>query len=297
MAITLPKKGGSTPPTSTANNAPAASQQAAPAPARPAQQQAQRAPSFGGRGLPPAPPEVDTSRRSGNFEKRDDEYWAAHPLEPGEHTFRVCYVNKIIAWAGGGVDVFCKVSDWNAFDNQPNEHHGRPLRWSQQPHPRVIDEMYSSDPEVSAAGRKKYGYWRGDIVRTYTGLGLPDTAWAQDADGNVEVPWPFFFVRQVGTLHVPICFSLTVVATVPTKTRGSFVNIVDGAQLTDAKAGWVQAPLPYEVPPILAEQHRWGIADRKWIGRPEKGPQTEIAVLDRNTVPVPHAGLTTWKDL
>lgn len=287
MAITLPKKGGATPPASTTTT-PA---QQAPRPAQ------QRAPSFGGRGLPPAPPEVDTSRKrgGGGFEKRDDAYWLNHPLKPGEHTFRICYVNKVIAWGGGGVDEFLKVSDWGA--EGPNEHHGRPLRWSQQPHPRVIEEMYSSDPEVAAAGRKKYGYWRGDIVRTYTGLGLPDTAWAQDADGNVEVPWPFFFVRQVGNLHVPICFSLTVVATVPTKTRGSFVNIVDGAQLTDSKSGWVQAPLPYEVPPILAEQHRWGIAERKWIGKLENGPQTEIAVLDRNTVPVPHAGLTTWKDL
>lgn len=298
MAITLPKKGGATPPTSTTNTTPAASQQAAPAPSRPASQQAQRAPSFGGRGLPPAPPEVDTSRRGGgggSFEKRNDEYWLKHPLKPGEHTFRVCYVNKVIAWAGGGVDAFCKVSDWGA--EGPNEHHGRPLRWSQQPHPRVIEEMHSDDPEVSKKGREKYGYWRGDLVRTYTGLGLPDTAWAEDSDGNVEVPWPFFFVRPVGNLHVPICFSLTVVATVPTKTRSSFVNIVDGAQLTDSKSGWVQAPLPYEVPPILAEQHRWGIAERKWIGKLENGPQTEIAVLDRNAVPVPHAGLTTWKDL
>lgn len=293
IKLNIGNKGGSTPPANSQHQqAPAATQP------RAAQPQSQRAPSFGGRGLPPAPPEVDTSRkRGGGFEKRDDGYWTDHPLKPGEHNFRIVYVNKVIAWAGGGVDVFCKASDWNAADNQPNEHHGRPLRWSQQPHPRVIEEMYSSDPEVSKVGRQKYGYWRGDIVRTYTGLGLPDTAWAQDAEGNVEVPWPFFFVRQVGSLHVPICFSLDVVVTVPTKTRSSFTNIVDGAQLTDAKAGWVQAPLPYEVPPILAEQHRWAIAERKWIGKIENGPQTEIAVLDRNTVPVPHAGLTTWKDL
>ncbi len=291
MAILLGnKKGGATPPSNTP-----ASQQVP----RPAQQQSQRAPSFGGRGLPPAPPEVDTSSRGsgGSFEKRDDEYWRAHPLKPGRHEFRVCYVNKIIAWASGGVNVYARVSDWNAHENRPGEHHGRTIDWAQNPHPRVLERMSSADPGEAAAGRKSYAYWRADLVQTYTRLGLPDTAWAEDSAGNVEVPWPFFFVRPAGNLHVPICFSLTVNRTVPSGRSSSFTNIVDGAQLTDSKSGWVQAPLPYEVPPMLAEQHRWAIAERKFIGKLENGPQTEIAVLDRNTVPVPHAGLTTWKDL
>lgn len=294
IKLNIGNKGGSTPPANSQHQqAPAATQP------RAAQPQSQRAPSLGGRGLPPAPPEVDTSQRrgGGGFEKRDDDYWRAHPLRPGERAFAVCYVNKIIAWASGGVNVYARVSDWDANENRPGEHHGRPIDWAQNPHPRVLERMNSADPEEQAGGRKAYGYWRADLVRTYTGMGLPDTAWSQDAEGNVEVPWYLFFVRQVGSLVVPVCFGLTVTVTPPNKGRSSFTNIVDGSMVTDSKGGWVQAPLPYEVPPILADQHRWAIAERKWIGKIENGPQTEIAVLDRNTVPVPHAGLTTWKDL
>ena len=308
MPITLPKRPGANPgpqqsnsqPTAPAPASTASAQQARPQPqqARPQPQQPaqQRAPSFGGRGLPPARPDIDTNRRGGGgFEKRNDEYWLAHPLRPGQHTFRVCYVNKIIAWASGGVNVYARVSDWDAVNNTPGEHHGRTIDWPQNPHPRLVERLASSDPTEREGAEKGYAFWRADIVRTYTGLGLPDTAWAQDADGNVEVPWPFFFVRQVGAVHVPICFSLTVSVTVPTSTRGSFINVIDGAQVTDSRSDWVQAPLPYEVPPRLAEQLRWPIAERKWIGK--SGPQTEIAVLDRNAVEVPHAGMTTWKDL
>ncbi len=247
--------------------------------ANPSQQH--RPPAFGP-GLAPADPSVDTSSGGGGggYEKRDDAYWEAHPLSPGKdgatYTF-ASYVSKIVWWNNGGVTVTCKVSDWDRDANRPREHHGRPIDWRQT----ASDKQRASD--------KAYAFWRADLVGAYTAGGWPEESWPKNGE-HPAPPWHLFFVHQAADgLMVPIMFGMEVRVTPPRSGNGVFVNVKKVVPVP----GPVQAPMPYEVPPGLAELHRWKVAEHRTFG----ASNTPSAKLDKDQIPMAHLGMRTWKDL
>lgn len=265
---------------------------AAPRPSSPPAPAA-RIPSFaGGSALPPADPSIDTSQR-GPIEKRDDEYWRSHELQPGTYNF-IAYASKVIEWSTGRLAITLKVSDWDREANRPRPSHDRPIDWDMS-RPDLALKMQDGDPVVAEKGRKGYAYWRRDIVEAFTAAGHPEASWPKDQRGNPLIPWWLVLFHQCPDgVFVPVALGIKVVVE-PGRQRWPKVAAVAQVQ---AGGRPVQAPLPYAVVPALAADLRWGVAEVKWWGKPDGAMgQAEVAVLDRNSVPFPHAGLSTYKDL
>ena len=238
------------------------------------------------RGLPPADPSVDTSGGGGGYEKRDDSYWDAHPFASREEPYVLtCYVSKIMLWASGEPVVHFKAMDWDKDANRPGAHHQRPVPdrwgWKQTPSPKQVENP------------KAYAYWRRDIVKCYASCGYPEADWPTDEAGSPVPPWFRFFVHQgPDGLFVPIMFNVHVKVEAARATHGVFANVRDVVPLP----GPVQAPMPWEVPPLIAHSCKWNIAEERTIAGKD-GSVTHIAVVDKNTIPLGHLGMRTWKDL
>ena len=281
-------------------------QQNAPAPtgaqqaARPNHAATPAAPaSSRGGGLPPPPTNwTPPPPGSGNAGKRTDKEWESYPLRDGEHTFDA-YVSKIIAWNSGGVTVTLRVTQWDRAANRSGPDHGRPLRFDQQPRKKVLDEYLANPNDQKAVDR--YCNWRHDLVSAYLACGFPEDSWERDGD-DIIPPWDRFFVRQHGGAVVPVVLSVTVRAWSMRDNTGRYSTPFHGLDVKSmhvvetAQKQPFQAPLPYEVPVALANQHRWGIAETKTIDK-NNVPIAVVAVLDRNALTLPHAGLPTYKDL
>lgn len=263
-----------------------------------AAQSAQTSASRGG-GLPPPPTGWSAPSPGAGFKKRTDAEWDDYPLKDGEHTFDA-YVSKIIAWSSGGVTVTLRVTQWDnnaGPSGRSGPDHGRPLRFDQQPRKKVLDEYRANPNDQKAVDR--YCNWRHDLVSTYVACGFPEDSWERDADGNVVPPWDRFFVRQHAGGVVPVVLSVRVRAWSMRDNTGRYATPFHGLDFksmhvleTQQKTPF-QAPLPYEVPVALANQHRWGVAETKAIG----DNLAVVAVLDRNTLSMPHGNLPTYKDL
>lgn len=249
-----------------------------------------KAPSIGGAGLPPPPPDVDTSEREGDggggYVKKDDAYWADHPLRAGTYEF-FAYVSKVIWWGPDGVAVTFRVVDWDNATGRSREHHGRPIRWDQSMRAEMLERYASGDEKA----KKAFAFWRRDIVGAYTACGFPEDVWEKKPDGSVVPPWHLFFVHGCpdGT-RVPIMLQIKVVVQ---PQREKFPNVRSIIRVN----GPLQAPLPYDVHPPLAEFHAWRVKETRTINVPSKGYSTEVAVLDKDQFVMGHCGLATYKDL
>jgi len=292
---TLPNRGAATPAQPTQNY-----QQPPASPPQRAHGGAAQAggPARGGRGLPPPPTGWTPPAHGdgGGFTRRTDKEWDEdHPLRDGEHELDA-YVTKVVAWNAGGVTVTFRVSQWDRDANRSGPHHGRPLRFDQQPRRSLAERL--RDPADEKAARQ-YGNWRHDIVTAYTDCGFPEESWQRDDVGPVP-PWDRFFVQQVGGLVIPVMLRVKVRAwSMKSETRyvhDRAFHGLDVKSITVVRDGGgrpFQAMLPREVPPGVAQMHRWRVAEERTIG---DGLAT-VAVLDKESVPFPHNNLPTYKDL
>lgn len=281
--------GGSAPPANTFGGGqrqpPAAS-----SPQAPSQQRAPAASPFArSGGLPPATYEGEVG--SGNFEKRDDDYWQAHPLSPGDYKF-VAYVRKAIMWGSGEVSVSFQAQDWDTAANRPGPHHMRPVPdkwgWKQTIPPNV------------ATDSPRYKRWRSELVGAYTAGGWPEDTWEKDpTTGGPVPPWYRFFIHECADgSHVPIMLAVVCNVPPPNREKGSglFCNvkavvpiIINGAP--------VQAPMPWEVTPDLAAFHKWKHGEVKQIVSNKDSSVTQVVPLDKDQFAVGHLGMTSWKDI
>lgn len=290
MGITFGKQGaGQLPaPTKTfGGGAPAqrpATPQPQPAPARVTAQQANTpaaSPFARAGGLPPATVEPGDG---GTREKRDDAYWADHPLGVGDHTF-VCYVKAVLWSSSNEVSVKFQAQDWDRDTNRPGPHHQRPV-------PDRYGWKQTARPGISEKG---YANWRRDLVASYTAGGFPEESWERDASGGPVPPWHRFFVHECPDgSHVPIM--LAVVCNVPPPNGTSlFCNVKQVVPIyIDGKP--YQAPMPFEVHPDLAAFHKWRHGEVKQIAG-KVGSVTQLVPLDRDQFALGHLGMATYKDI
>ena len=256
--------------------------------------------SPGRSGLPPPPAGwTPPPPGAGNFDRRTDKEWDEdHPLRDGTHEFDA-YVTKIVAWSAGGVTVTLRVSQWDRGANRSGPDHGRPLRFDQQPRKRLLERLADPADEKAATA---YGNWRHDIVTAYTDAGFPEETWASEGEGDnriVHPPWDRFFVQQIGGVVVPVTLHVAVRAWSMKGDGGRYDKPFRGLDIKSlhvikaADGRPFQAPLPREVPPGLAQLHRWRVAEERTIG---DGLAT-VAVLDKESVPFPFNNMPTYKDL
>lgn len=239
-------------------------------------------------GLPPATYEGEVG--SGNFEKRDEEYWQAHPLSPGDYTF-LAYVRKAIMWGSGEVSVSFQAQDWDREANRPGPHHMRPVPdkwgWKQTIPPNV------------ATDSPRYKRWRSELVGAYTAGGWPEDAWEKDPRTNGPVPpWYRFFVHECADgSHVPIMLAVVCNVPPPNREKGSglFCNVKKVVPVI-IEGALVQAPMPWEVTPDLAAFHKWKHGEVKQIVD-KAGVFTQLVPLDKDQFAVGHLGMTSWKDI
>lgn len=303
--MAIPKIGGA-PPAPVSHASPVQpARVVAPQQPPPHAQPAGRAPPPVGARLPPPPADVDTSGGGGGGyerEKRDDAYWAAHPLRAGTFTIH-WYVNKIMDWGVNGITVSLRGIDWDASINRPGPHHGRPLDWPQNMRAEIIARM-SGDSEDAATARRAFAYFRRDLVSNYVSLGRPEETWIKDADGAVVPPWYDFFVHRMPDGVVVPCVLRCRVG-VQAK-REKFPNLHDMTIVRSPDGSPVQAPMPFEVVPYVAEVHGWRTTETREInvnGRTtDRGFRydaftTTVARVDRDAVPLGHLGLRTYKEL
>ena len=287
------------------NSKPAAPQNnAAPAwgaPQQPQQQPAAQTPSrpampaMGG-GLPPANPNIDTSQRGGgNFRTkrtREDE-WDDAPLKLGESEFDA--VVSDITWWRDGVSVKFSVHAWDREGGHPSNytrsdgvtdtHHGRPIKW---------ENFFALDP---SAYEKAYAFWRRDLVQAYTDCGWPEDQWPKDAKNNPAPPWHLFFVHQApdGTA-VPVMLRVKVRA-YDDKNGNRRVSVVSVRHLQ----GPVQAPMPFRIPPALAEYHRWKVAKRDSFTVPARNGMpsynVDYVAPDNNSIALGHLSMRHYKEI
>lgn len=239
-------------------------------------------------GLPPPPDDVKIPEHTGPKEVRDDAYWEAHPWRPGTYVLDA-YVQKLVAWASGGVDVTFRILDWNNETNRSGENHGRPFKFQQSR--EDLMERYNAPGEVGEKARRGYAYWRRDLVAAYTSAGWPESSWPKNGQHPVP-PWWLFWVHTCPDgVVVPVTLSLKIVVK---PTRHKWPDLAEMSVVTTEGPNPrpYQAPLPYCVPEQVALEHRWSIAEKKWWG-----DKAEVCLLDRNALALPHAGLYTYKDL
>ena len=241
---------------------------------------------FAHSGLPPATYEGEVG--SGNFEKRDDEYWSAHPLSPGDYSF-VAYVRKAIMWGNHEVSVSFQAQEWDTQANRPGPHHMRPVpdKWGWK---QTIPPNVSTDSP-------RYKRWRSELVGAYTVGGWPESSWEKDPQTQGPVPpWYRFFVHECADgSRVPIMLRVTVNVTFPRDGMGSFTNVKSVVPIL-VNGAPVQAPLPWEVTPDLAAFHKWKHGEVKQINGKD-GSVTQLVPLDKDQFAVGHLGMTSWKDL
>lgn len=256
-------------------------------PAQPAQPQAtmaapQASPFARAGGLPPATVEPGDG---GTREKRDDEYWAQHPLTPGNYTL-ACYVKAVLWSSSNEVSVKFQAQDWDRTINRPGAHHQRPV-------PDRYGWKQTARPGFSEKG---YANWRRDLVASYVACGFPEETWERDQSGGPVPPWHRFFVRECPDgSHIPIM--LVVVCNVPPPNGTSlFCNIKQVYPLTVDGDKLVQAPMPFEVHPDLAAFHKWRHGEVKKIAGKD-GSVTQLVPLDRDQFALGHLGMATYKDL
>lgn len=288
-----PKTGGTAAPQQAANapktfggGASATSPQARPqqAPASSSQRSPATSPFASAGGLPPAT--YDGPEGGGN---RDDDYWQAHPLSPGDYTF-VAAVRKAIMWGNGEVSVTFQAQEWDREANRPGPHHMRPVPdkwgWKQTIPPNVATDSL------------RYKRWRSELVGAYTAGGWPESSWEKDPSTQGPVPpWYRFFIHECADgSHVPIMLLVSVNVTFPRDGMGSFINVksvipvlVNGAP--------VQAPMPREVTPDLAAYHKWKHGEVKQIVSNRDNSVTQLVPLDKDQFAVGHLGMMSWKDL
>ena len=256
--------------------------------AAPAPTGAAAPPARGRSGLPPAPTGwTPPAGGGGGFTRKTDRDWDADPLPAGEHEFDA-YVGKVVAWNSGGTTLTWRVNQWDNAANRSGPQHGRPLRFDQQPRPAVLD-AYLANPDDEDA-RKRYGYWRHDIVTAYDDAGFPEETWTSDEAGPVP-PWDRFFVVTAGGLSVPVMFRVKVRAWRGNTASGADIKSMRMIKTADGRP--FQAPLPREVPPGVAQMHRWRVAEERTIG----DMLATVAVLDKESVPFPFNNMPTYKDL
>jgi hypothetical protein len=241
-------------------------------------------------GLPQAT--YDGPEGGGGYEKRDEDYWSAHPLSPGDYTF-VAYVRKAIMWGNGEVSVVFQAQQWDKQTNRPGDHHQRPVPdkwgWKQTIPPNV------------ATDSPRYKRWRSELVGAYTAGGWPEETWEKDPRTQGPVPpWYRFFVHECADgSHVPIM--LAVVCNVPPPNRekgtGLFCNVKKVVPIRIGDNALVQAPMPWEVTPDLAAFHKWKHGEVKQIVSSKDGSVTQLVPLDKDQFAVGHLGMTSWKDL
>lgn len=286
---------------------------AATPPPAPARQQApaapgMRVPAFArGAALPPADPSVDTSRvgedRQG-FEKRDDTYWKAHPFAAGTYDLDV-HCNKIVDWSVGRLTIGLQVTQWDRNDGPkgaPGPHHQRPIDWDHT-RPDLLAKIANADhaPEEGCdcpgcKGHRGLQYWRAEMIKAYLAAGYPEDTWPKSQDGHPMIPWWALLFHQCNDgVFVPVVLRATI-AVQAGRQNWPTIRAIKRIVTEDGKP--FQAPMPYAVPPYLAEDMRWSVAEVKRWGTPDGFNGTaEMAILDRNGVALGHAGLPTYKDL
>lgn len=258
------------------------------APARPAPPMQQRQPAppptpaapparmgFGA-GIPPRDPNAGDG--GGDFEKRDADYWRAHPLKVGTYYF-FAFVSKIVMWADGGVTLTLRVSEWDRDQRRPGEHHGRNISWPQGPGNRSGDAL---------------NRWRAEIIKAYQAAGYADeTAWPQSSDGAPCPPWHEFWVQQMPDgLYVPCLLGIEVNVPPPREGMGLFTNVKKVARMD----GPVQAPMPFELPEQVATLYGWRFGQERHITKDGRHLATTVPI-DKDCVPLGHLGLKTYKDI
>jgi hypothetical protein len=212
--------------------------------------------------------------------------------EPGGGTYHFdAFVNKVIEWAAGRESVVFRVNQWDRATNRSGPHHGRPIEWRQNMHDKVIDRMSADNPDTEDRGKAQFAYsrWRRDIVGLYTACGWPESDWAKGEDGNPKAPYDEFFAHQCKDgVFVPIMFRMTVVVE-PKRERWPEIRAL--APIT-VNGNFVQAPMPFFLPPAAATRLGWTIADTDtW----KDG--TTVAKIDRESVILGHLNLPTYKEI
>lgn len=243
---------------------------------------------FARSGLPPATYDGPEGG-GGNYEKRDDEYWAAHPLSPGDYSF-FAYVRKAIMWGSHEISVSFQAQDWDTQANRPGPHHMRPVpdRWGWK----------QTIPPNVATDSPRYKRWRADLVGAYTAGGWPESSWEKDPTTQGPVPpWYRFFIHECADgSHVPIMLRVSVNVTFPRDGMGSFTNVKSVVPIL-VNGAPVQAPMPWEVTPDLAAFHKWKHGEVKQIVSNKDSSVTQLVPLDKDQFAVGHLGMTSWKDL
>jgi hypothetical protein len=259
------------------------------APAASSQRASATSPFATAGGLPPATYEGEVG--SGNFEKRDDDYWQAHPLSPGDYTF-AAYVRKAIMWGSGEVSVTFQAQDWDKDANRPGPHHMRPV-------PDKYGWKQTIPPNV-ATDSPRYKRWRSELVGAYTAGGWPEDSWEVDPTTQGPVPpWYRFFVHEAADgSHVPIMLAVVCNVPPPNREKGSglFTNVKKVVPVV-INGAFVQAPMPWEVTPDLAAYHKWKHGEVKQIVSNKDSSVTQLVPLDKDQFAVGYLGMTSWKDL
>jgi hypothetical protein len=298
---------GTAPPVTSQHNAASPPPAAASRPAAQPVPSGMRAPAYAGSAaLPPADASVDTSRvgqDGGGFEKRDDAYWQAHPLAPGTYDLDV-YVNKIADWSVGRVAITLQVHDWDpniGAKGGYGPHHQRPIDWDHS-RPDLVAKLrtatHAANSECKCDGCKAYRglqYWRAEMVGAYAAAGIAEAQFPM-LNGNAVIPWwSLFFHQCPDGVMVPVMLSATIAVQAG---RQRFPTIRAIRRIESENGKPVQAPMPYAVPPYFAADMRWTIAEEKVWGKSDGFNGTaQVAILDRNAVPLGHCNLPTYKDL
>lgn len=281
-----------------------------PAPARPAAQPVPsgiRAPAYAGSAaLPPVDHAVDTSSvgQDRGFEKRDDAYWETHALKPGTYDLDV-FANKIVDWSVGRVAITLQVSQWDrnvGAKGAPGPHHQRPIDWDHS-RPDLIAKIraktHPAEQECKCDGCKAHRglqYWRAEMVHAYAAAGITEAQFPVLDNGNQVIPWwSLFFHQCPDGVMVPVMLSATIAVQAG---RQRFPTIRAIRRIESENGRPVQAPMPYVVPPYFAADMRWTVAEEKsWGTSGGFNGTAQVAVLDRNSVPLGHCNLPTYKDL
>lgn len=248
------------------------------------------------RGLPPANPAIDTSGSGGGAyrekRKRDDE-WDDAPLKLGDSEFDV--VVSDVTWWYSGATITFRVHAWDRDAGHPvnyirpdgvrDTHHGRPIKWEQ---------FFGLNPTTY---EKAYAFWRRDIVQAYEDCGWPEDRWPKDGNGSSAPPWHLFFIHDAPDgARLPIML----------RVRVNVYEDKQGKRRVSVKsvrplAGPVQAPLPFRVPPVLAEYHRWKVAKRDCFTVPGRGDMpsynVDFVAPDNEQFALGHLGMCHYKEI
>jgi hypothetical protein len=235
-----------------------------------------------GIGLAPPPPSA-----AGDDEDRGGQY-IFDDLKAGQYTFLLA-VDSILMWPHGPSVDFKALAQVNA-DGTLSRGAGildRPFGWGQSPPPYAVDT--TSD---------NFKRWRRDLVRTYTGLGLPEVAapgeaggWERDEAGATVPPFYRFFTDTIGAAIVPIVLRASISVDLGYENRPKIRAL---AYQTSANGeSYILAPTPRKLAPWIAASLGWE-GERKTMAMKKGG---EVEFVERIVGISPPAGMPTWKDL